>query len=217
MPTLAVMRADVLREADSSGLIDDADVNVLVNDAASELFDLLTQSFEDYSITSSDLTITAGTSSVALPATFFKGRGVDDLEDTNNPRELPRFGWQDRNRRGRKSYAIIGSNLQIRPTENAPGTYRLHFVPLYTDLSADGDTFTAPNRWEQYITHVAAARLREIQDLDSSQQVARAERIRKRIEEAAKQRDAGNPGKARDVKWRRRFGSQTEFADWEEW
>lgn len=198
MPTLSVMRADVIREGDLGDVVGNSDVDSILNDELSDLYELLVESFEDYSVTSSSLTITAGQSQVALPATFYKARAVDD--PTSADPELPPFIWANRHRVGKKSYAIFGSNLLIRPTNLAPGAYTLWFVPQFTALSADGDTFAAPNRWHRLAVLNAAARFRAIQQLDSSQLEARAERVRARIEAAAKNRDAGNPQEVRDVR-----------------
>lgn len=198
------MRADVIREGDLADIVGSADVDPILNDELSALYELMVASFEDYSVTSAASNITAGQSSVALPATFYKARDLDDLRDAAHPVSLPRFEWADRNRVTTKSYAIVGSNLLVRPITLAPGNYTLHFVPQYTALVADGDTFSCPNRWHMLAVLNAAARFRAIQDLDSSQLEARADIVRKRIEAAAKQRDAGNPQVARDVRPRYR-------------
>jgi hypothetical protein len=216
MPALTVFRADVKREADLGDTAENTDLDPVINDCCSELYDLLTTSFEDYNLTSSDLVVTAGNKAVALPATFYKARGVDDLASPTSPRALPRFEWADRNRVGKKCYAIAGANLEIRPADGAPGSYRLWFAPLYVDMVADADTFAAPNRWEQLAVLEAAARFRSIQQLDASALTARAERVRARIEQAAKHRDAGEPGKARDVRSARRSLRQLEAFDPEE-
>lgn len=214
MATLAQMRAMVIREGDLGDIVANSDIDAVLNDELAALHELMVNTFEDYQATSGTLTITAGNSSVALPATFFKVLGVDDDSETDYP-EMPRFDFPDKSRTWRKSYTILGSTFYVRPTDDAPGSYTLWYVPQYTALSADGDTFTCPNRWEQLAVLKAAARFREIQQLDSSQLVQRAEAVRQRIIEAAETRDIGGQQKARDVRRWKRINLQTETRDWE--
>ncbi len=205
MPLLVTMRTAVLAEADSTGVVDSATVDSILNECLADLYDLLVASFEEYFVVpTGTLLISSGSSSVPLPVDFLKAKGVEDLAYATHPRDLPRFNWGDRNRRGmRKSYAIIGTNLEIRPADVAPGAYRLFYVPHYVNLSADDDDFTVPNNWHQLAVLNAAARVKELQQQDGSSLTARAERIRQRIEGAAKGRDQGEPQKVRDVRGRR--------------
>lgn len=211
MPALSVMRTAVLAEADSAGVVDSSVVDSILNEELAALHDLLTESFEDYSITSGDVTVLANTDAIALPATFFKVRSVEDTANSAEP--LLRFNWENRKRVGRKSYTIFGGNLVIRPTEAVGRTYKVWYVPVFTALTADSDVFTAPNNWHQLAILNSAARVKGLQELSASDLTDRAEKVRKRIESAAKHRDAGEPAKVRDVRGGRRGLRQLEGHD----
>ena len=211
MPTLAALHDAVIREADVQGIVDPADLTALLNEELSELYELIVEAFENHYAASTPLTITAGNSSVAIPAAVFK---VLDLEDDSDPPvSLKRFAFNDRNRTSSLSYVIHGSNILVRPEDSAPGTYTLHYVPIWTDLANDADTFTAPNNWHLYAVFGAAQRLKETQDLDGSALGKRKQALRERIETAAKGRNAGVSQQVRDVRTRRRWDDpdQREF------
>jgi hypothetical protein len=210
MPTLAVMRAKVKSIGDFGDTVANSEIDATLNDELSSLHELLANSFQDYAVTSTQLTIDANTDTEPLPATFFKARGVED--DASDDEPLKRFNWEDRKRVGRLSYCIHGSNLIIRPIANVNRVFNLWFVPVYTELTADGDTFTCPNRWHRLAEFAAAATLMSAQEKDTSRIDAKADKVRGEIIAAASQRDAGDPGKARDVRGRRTFKRQ-EFVD----
>jgi hypothetical protein len=77
------------------------------------------------------------------------------------------------------------------------------YVPQYTALSSGSDAFTVPNQWHVLPVLKAAARFMAIQEKDPSDLNARAEAVRARIVASAANRDAGDPGKARDVRGHR--------------
>jgi hypothetical protein len=211
MPALSVMRTAVLAEADSVGVVDNSVVDSILNEELAALHDLLVESFEDYTVTSADVTVLANTDAIALPATFYKVRSVEDTASTAEP--LPRFNWEERKRVSRKAYVIFGANLIVRPVENVNRTYKVWFVPVFTALTAEADIFAAPNNWHQLAVLNAAARIKDLQQLGSAALTERAEKVRTRIESAAKHRDAGEPAKVRDVRFGRWFARQLEYHD----
>lgn len=198
MPTLTVMQDEVKREADLGDSVSSADLTAVINEECAALHELMVDSFADYSITSTQLVVNANTDSVALPATFYKIRAVED--DAADDEPLPRFNWEDRKRVGQISYAVLGSNLIVRPIQTTNRTYNVWYVPQYTALSVGSDTFTVPNQWHVLAVLNAAARFCTIQEKDATALTDRAERVRARIVASAAQRDAGDPGKARDVR-----------------
>jgi len=211
MPALSVMRTAVLAESDSTGVVDSSVVDSILNEELAALHDLLTDSFEDYSVTSGDLTVLANTDAIALPAAFYKVRSVEDTASSAEP--LTRFAWENRKRVSRRSYTIFGANLVVRPTEPVNRTYKVWYVPVFTALTADVDVFTVPNGWHQLAVLNAAARIKDLQQLGCVALVERADKVRGRIESAAKHRDVGEPGKARNVRFGRWFMRQLEHHD----
>lgn len=210
MPTLTAMRTEVKREADLGDSVGNTDIDSVLNEELAGVHELMVDSFQDYSIISAPLTVLANTDSIALPATFYKVRSVED--DASDDEPLPRFDWAERKRVGTISYTILGSNLIVRPTQTANRVYSVWYVPQYTVLVADGDAFTVPNQWHQLGVLSAAARFLDLLEKDSAAVTSRAERVRARIIASAAQRDAGDPGKARDVRGKR-YPRQLELRD----
>jgi hypothetical protein len=202
MPTLTVLQDEVKREADLGDSVSSADLTAVINEECAALHELMVDLFQDYSVTSGQVTVTANTDSIALPAAVYKVRAVED--DANDDEPLPRFAWEDRKYVGELSYAVLGANLIVRPKQSANRTYNVWYAPQYTALSAGSDTFTVPNQWHTLAVLNAAARFCTILEKDASALTERAERVRQRIIASASQRDAGDPGKARDVHRRRR-------------
>ena len=211
MPTLTVMIAEVKREADLGDSVAESDITAVLNEECAALHELMVDTFEDYAITSAQVTVLANTDSIALPTTLYKIRAVED--DANDDEPLPRFNWEDRKRVGRLSYAVLGSNLIMRPKQASAKVLNVWFVPQYTALVAGSDTFAVPNQWHVLPVLSAAARFCTIQEKDATALTERAERVRARIVASAAQRDAGDPGKARDVRGWRRGRLQTETED----
>lgn len=196
------MRANVKRHGDLGDIFANPDIDAMLNDELSDLHELLTDAFEDYSVTSTQKTVTANTDSVALPTDLYKLRGVED--DANDDEPLPRFNWEDRKNVGELSYCVLGSNLIVRPKQSSNRVYNVWYVSVYTELTADGDTFTCPQRWHRLAELNAAARLLDSIERDTTELQAKADKVRQQIIASAAQRDAGDPGKARDV--RSRYG-----------
>jgi len=206
--TLSTLRDRAVAEADAADIFETSEIDQMINDEAAELYELIVEAYENYYVTTADLTITAGNSQVALPdgspdRVMFKLLDVEDLSESP-ALSLPTFEYNDRNRVGRHSYCIAGDNLLVRPVDRAPGAYRIHYVPEFLPLTSEADTFTAPNNWELAIVFGVAQRLKESQDQDGSALGKRKASLTKRIERSSRSRNAGAPRKARDVKRLRR-------------
>lgn len=206
MPTLAQLRSAVLLEADlRAGQVDDDDVTTLLNEELGELHELLADAHSDLLKTSGSVTIASGASSASLPAAFWRAVA---LQDSSGTRDLPELEWRDRHAPNDKGYTIEASTLHVFPAAEAPGTYTLYYIPTFTDLAADGDTVSYPNRWHMYAVLGAAIRLRTMQELSASGLEERRQAVRERIQNAAGQRKAKR--KVRDARgvstwqqWRR--------------
>lgn len=199
MPTLATMRSAVLREADLQvGQVDSDDVDAILNSELAVLDELLIEAYQGWRVTTSTLTITAGTDSVALPATFFQAVDLEEYSDPTTPRQLPRIEFMDRTNPPDWGWYVYGALLYVRPMSKAPGTYRLWFVPTFTSLAADGDTYDAPNGWEVHAILGAAIRLRNMQELSATGLEQRQASVAERINNAARKRQGRR--KVRDVR-----------------
>jgi hypothetical protein len=215
--TLAQLRTRAQRRADmeNSSFITSPEWLDYINEGLGKLHELLVETFEDYEVTSTSVTLVAGTETYALPADFFKERGVDYVEGSTRY-TLDPFEFAERNDMeilaGASGfatayrYAIVGANLRVSPKPTAAGTLTLWYVPQVTLLAADGDTL--PTRyslaWERYIVLYAAIQGLDKEESDTSKLEARLEREERKIASAASTRRAGAPRRVVDV----RYGGQ---------
>jgi hypothetical protein len=198
MPTLLTMRTAVLREADLQlGQVDSDDVDALLNSELAALDELLIEVYQGWRVSTATLVIAANTDSVALPATFFQAVDLEEYATPSSPRQLPRVEFMERNASDWGWY-VYGALLYVKPTSRAPGTYRLWFVPSFTLLALDADTYDVPNGFEQHAILGAAIRLRNMQELSASGLEERRKVVGERLQNAARKRQGRR--KVRDVR-----------------
>ncbi len=213
------VRARQLADMENSSFIGDTELTSMVNASYYELYDLILDSYQDYYVSSSTVTLTTAEAGVyALPATFYKIKGLDLLIGADYVTVQP-FTWNERNRnnRGRSSvrYRLVGSNLVIEPADSAPGTYKLWYVPALTALSASGDNIDSSITragWEEYIAIDCAVKMREKEESDISGLQRMKDRMIGRITAASANRDTGSPDRVSDTS--RRIDYDGEFEGW---
>lgn len=211
--TLAQLRTRCreLSDMENSTFVSDSEILSYINASYAELYDLLVSRNEDYYTTSTNLTISSG-NTVALPTDFYKNRGVDIRLDSsgNSWSAVPKFNFNNRNTRNANvskllsgqfnvSYRIVGSDLHITPTDNATGTYRLWYIPVYTPLSADGDTVDGISGWEEYIVVDVAMKMLSKEESSINHLVMMKKGLIDRIEAMAQNRDMDQPETVSDV------------------
>lgn len=222
--TLAQLKTQIRERADmeNSTFISDTELLSYINLSYAELYDLLVSRFEDYYTLSTNLTISSG-SSVALPTDFYKLRGVDLRLDSsgNSWSAVPKFNFNNRNTRSANvsrllsgqfntSYRIVGSDLHMVPTDNATGTYRLWYVPVYTPLASDSDTLDGVNGWEEYIIVDAAIKMLAKEESSTTHLDQQKQALIDRVEQMAQNRDMDQPEVIADV-------SVIHRSDWSPW
>lgn len=217
--TLESLREQVRQRADmvNSEFVSDSELNQYISDSYAELYDLLVLKFEDYYLTESTFTVASGAESYTLPTDFYKLRGVDKDLGSGDYVELRPFNFIDRNKdpvyeayNGVCSvrYRILGSTLRFTPADQAPGDYRLWYVPRFTALTTDASTVDGVNGWEVYIVTDAAIKCLQKEESDVSVLMALKADLRARIEAAGAERDAGYPDRIVDVYNRNGFASR---------
>jgi hypothetical protein len=200
--TLSAIR-DIVRfrgSFENSAKFTDARVNVEINAAYAELYEIIADSNEGFFDTTGTVSTVAAQDWVALPSDFWRLRGVDRL-DGGRYVELRQVGIADRNRfqqsgSPRAYRTAAGSTrgrLILYPTPSAVETLRITYTPTVTALAADGDTVEAYNDWSDYICAGTLLRLyqREERPLGEIQQ--ELARITARIIKATAQRRAAEP------------------------
>lgn len=211
--TLSDLRTRARRRADieKSLFVSDSELNQYINDSYLELYDLLVTKFEDYYAKDPySFTIASGESSIDLPSDFYKSLGVDRKISGTDYYPLDQFNFRNRNFKRLPSrrmglypsiqYRIYGDKLIFMPEDLCPGDYRWWYVPKATTMSSDTDTIDGVNGWEEYVVIDAAIKclVKEESDI-SALQLAKNE-IKRRIDEAALNRDAGETSEIQDVR-----------------
>lgn len=189
--TLTALRARVRELADMTGsaFVTDASTSLdaFINAAADELYDLLVLKFEDYNLSSSSFTTASGTGTYALPADFYKLRGVDLTIDGSQV-ALEQFSFRERHRY---------QSAEVTTPIGSVGT--IWYIPTRSLLANGADTLAGVNGWEEYVVVDAAIRCLLKEESDASSLMAMKQGQMARIEQAAAVRDAGGPSRIVDV------------------
>lgn len=213
--TLAQLRLDARLYADqrpgsASSFITETELTRLVNRKARELYDMLVEARgSDYYATEGTIAIVSGTTRYSLPADFYQLSSVtlewstQDFElvfPVGSTRERNKFEgvngrWPAWARFSPKGYKLRSSQIEILPEPRGDVTCRLQYVPVYTDMTADGDTFDGINGWEKMVALGVAIEMRIIEKRSASdladlyrEQLARIETMKsERDQEAPKE------------------------------
>jgi hypothetical protein len=186
------------------------------NAAYQELYDKLIEAYgEDYFVASEQTISTDGTNSTfSLSDDFYKLLGVDYLANTGagvaGRITIWRYNFAARNQyalpnlaapgRGVLRYRLQGSKIAFIPRPPASGqTLYLTYAPLLTLLSADGDTFTLGNGWEEWVKAAVALKALGKEESDQSPAAALLARQEERLTSIKESRDIGAPTTTVDV------------------
>lgn len=211
MATLTDLILAARQKADmvNSTFIEDSEWKVYINNSYAELYDILVSRFEDYY--SSQLTFTIGTTEIkkALPSDFYKFRGLDFNISGNDYITVRKFNFEERNKINRvltrglrgvsdRQYRVMGQEILIYPTDKAPGTYKMWYIPRFTPLALGTDVLTDIMDFDEYITTDAAIKALVKEESDPSALMIHKTELKSRIEALASSRDT-QPDRISDV------------------
>lgn len=211
--TLAQLRTTARRRADmeNSTFVSDAELNDYINDAGSELYDLLVTMYRQYFHQTTTVTLVANTEAYSLPTDIYKLLAVnrleggvrypleqfmlDELPDWEVDRLYPVLTGEV------LRYRILGNQIYFAPKPTAGGTIELHYVPQYTKLTGDPDVvnYAFVNGWERFISIHAAIEMRSKEESPTDRLERNLAKVTQLITEAAANRDAGKPQRIRDI------------------
>ncbi len=201
--TLEAIR-DIVRfrgSFENSAKFTDPRLDVEINAAYAELYELMADSNEGFFDTDATTVTVAAQAYVDLPADFWRLRAVDVLV-SGRYRELVQVGIDDRNKYQsttgcpeayRTAAGGARGRLVLYPPPAAVETLRITYTPTVTPLEADDDEIEAYNDWSDYVVAGTLLRLyqREERPLGEIQQ--ELGRITARIIKATGQRRAAEP------------------------
>lgn len=212
MSTLSELRTRARRLADAVGnnFFSDAEVNDYINTGLGELHDILVTKFEDYYISSISFNLASDTSRYALESiglnNLYKLMGID-LKQGSETVRVPRYSFQERNTfkasqalysdRGNTNhrYSLTGDCLYFSPTPSSADEVTVWYVPKFTKLVNDSDSVDGniASNWEDYAVCSAAIKMRQKEETSTKSLEREHDKLTMRIEESARNRDAGEP------------------------
>jgi flagellar biosynthesis/type III secretory pathway chaperone len=205
--TLARQRADM----ENSQTVTDAELTNYINDSYGELYDLLVSEFEDYYLASpSTFTIASGANTSALPADFYKLRGLDFQLSAGEWVTVRQFNFASRNQRSNLvsrlsreargiAYRVMGQYIRLEPAADAAGTYQLWYVPRFTRLTGDSDTMGDVLDFAEYVIIDAAIKMLIKEESDIQPLVLQKQAMVQRVQTMAKNRSVDSPERIADT------------------
>jgi hypothetical protein len=216
--TLAQLRLESRDRADmkNSKFVSDTELNNYINNSISELHDILIQAYDaDYYVSEVTFQSVANQTQYALSTIvpsgdFYKLRGVDAKLNNSQWFTLQPFSFNERNRNQNVGtwsyltanhirYRLVGSNLVFTPVPEGNINIKLWYIPLAPTLAADGDILNDLNNFSEYIIVDAAIKMLQKEESDVSVLSAQKAALKRRIEEAANNRDAGQGEAISDI------------------
>lgn len=213
-------RARQRSDMETSDFVSDAELNGYINSSIAELHDLLVAAYgSDYFLSDHSFTTSLSTTDYALPADFYKMKGVDIRINNNNWFSVRPFNFNERNRNQDLTwglllgpsirYRIMGGNIKFNPAPDAAYNARIWYVPKSTVLVADGDTFDDLNQYAEYVIVDAAIKMLQKEESDVSVLMTQKQALKRRLEEMADNRDAGQPETISDI-----YAENNEYWFW---
>ena len=188
------------------------------SESAAELYDIICGVTPEYFISTTNVTVVAGTATYALPSDFYKCVGLDVLDRNGYWRNMERFQFGSRNNyqsmasdRNLTRYSIKGSNILLVPTPNWTSTLKLWYLPNFTSFSTVTTTFDGVNGWDEFIVADLLVKCAMKEESDPGPFLAQKEAQRKRIIDMCAERDLGEPEKIRDVQRERGWASWPSY------
>lgn len=224
--TLSDLKTQLLQRIDRVGsdFYDPTELNTYISASYKELYDLLIQKFgDDYFFSTHTITTDGTNDTYALPDDFYKLFGVD-LSLTGGAPDgwvtLKQFMKADRNRYAVPNfqsfygitnlrYRLRGNLIWFTPIPMANQKIRLLYAPRPSDLDEDTDTVDGVSGWEEYIISDAAIKCLAKEESDTSIFERQKMFIKQRIEEAAENRNVGEPQTVSDSQ-----GNWGPFGTW---
>jgi hypothetical protein len=202
--TLLQLRTDVRTEGDysRSTVFTDAILTRWLNLALSEVYDLLRSKWADYYTIETTLVTVAGVDTVALPSDFLSMLRLDlkngdiyyrinryPLTEETDFQRAAQLGPND----AKYHYRLEKNNIRLSPQPSGVDTLRISYIPCFTELSADGDTFDGFNGWEDLAVQMVLRKCDAREEKSTTERDREIARLTQRVLKAADGRDAAEP------------------------
>lgn len=212
--TLGNIRLECQQRSDlvNSTNITTQEWNTMISKSYKELYDIIIQKFgDDYYFADPYVFSTVSNQSFYdLPPDFYKLLGVE-VNCGGNWATLKQFQFIQRNfyqdpgfyamyGKTNMRYRIEGNSIYIVPLPSEGQQVRMWFAPRPNQLIYDTDLVDGVSGWEEYIVTDCCIKALAKQEQDPSIFLAQKNSLLKRIEEAAENRNIGEPERISDSK-----------------
>lgn len=194
---------------ESSQYASDNTILLYLNEGLSELDDIMVTRYEDYKLTAFQSFIQVNQNTFPVPSDMLKVREVE-VQFGSRWITLKPFSLQQKNKWNypvlhypssnvNLEYRLEGESIEIIPGVSAPGTYQVWYIPQFTLLQNTTDAILQPymdtQAWCSYGITDACMKIVQSQGLtdEAALFLQQKQMLQKRIETAAKDRDAGMP------------------------
>ena len=210
--SLSTLRTRARTRADAVGnnFFSDSEIDGYLNVGLGELHDILVSKFEDYYVNSVEFSLVSGQTNYPFNSidcnNFYKCLGVD-ATDSGETIRVRKFEFAERDRyvataiTGRGGYTdyqyqIRGDSIEFIPEPNNASAIKFWYIPSFKPLEDDDDeiNLSIMSNWEEFAVITAVYKMKEKEELSTTVIERELEAIRQRIESAATNRDAGEPG-----------------------
>lgn len=190
----------------------------MINQSYKELYDILIQKFADeyYVATPYSYTTSQDLQLYPLPTDFYKLLLVEcalNPGDQNSWVTLREFQFIQKNLYNYPNvytfygitnlrYRLTGTNLNIVPVPQGGQTIRIWYAPRPSQLISLNQTVDGVSGWEEYIVADVCRKAMIKEESDSGPFAQQKGELMKRIEEAAENRNIGEPERVSDSKLR---------------
>lgn len=203
-------RARLYSDQPDTGVVKDDKANLLINDALTELYDMLVAAAgeEFYQTVSTAITTAAGTATYALPtdfyalSAFFLNWGADRIEPVgklSSVADLYRFNGIAFDEWGSKAFRLRPEHIELFPTPTRAVATILRYVPACPELTKDSTAFDGVNGWDRLVALRVAVEMRMIAGLPAGELAGLYEQEKQRIQDMATERVQNEPRRIRDV------------------
>lgn len=204
--TLEQLRLRSRQKADreTSQFVEDPELDTMINSSIAELHDLLVMANSaDYAVSEHSFTTVVNTNAYALPADFYKLKGVDAQIQLGQWYTLRPFNFNERNRNDNVvswaliygpsiRYRLLGDNIVFSPSPDSNVPVKIWYTPLAPVLVDPSDTLKDLNSFSEYVIVDVAIKYLQKEESDVSVLMQQKADLKRRIEIMANNRDEGN-------------------------
>lgn len=202
--TRAELRDHIRQSADmeNTKFVSDAELNRMIDDATSELYDLIISCYNDVYEAEYDFTTTSGQQDYDLPTDFYKLNDLVRVESNGLEQTVFPYTRKDRGRVSTDfypttglqtgvSYRLKGNSVRLYPTPSSSSvSLRMYYTPQVRLMTKDTDTFgygIVPG-WQKFIELSCAVDCIIKDMLDPQPLMARKMEVATRIKTMAQDR-----------------------------